>query len=148
MQSYLDIEQLRLGERLCVQWQVDAGCEEVRVPPFAIQTLVENAVQHGIAPSMGPGEIRIAVRRSPRHTLIAVVDDGVGMTPAIRGAALAPPAKRMHGLQILTQQLVLLYGQRSRLRLHSCQCRARAARGSAGMQYLVRCDQVFGANHH
>jgi two-component system, sensor histidine kinase ChiS len=110
---------MRLGARLSVSWEVDDGCAPLRVPPFAIQTLVENAVQHGIAPQVGPGQIRVAIRRSRRHTLIAVMDSGVGMSGETRRAALDPGAKRVHGLQILTQQLTLLYGERSRLRLFS-----------------------------
>ena len=119
VQGYLEMEQLRLGDRLCVRWQVDEGCAQVRVPPFAIQTLVENAVQHGISPQIGPGKITVAVRRFARHTLIAVTDSGVGMSAEDRKGALDPTTKRLHGLQILTQQLILLYGERSRLRLFS-----------------------------
>jgi signal transduction histidine kinase len=119
VQGYVEMEQLRLGARLCVSWRVDNGCEQVRVPPFAIQTLVENAVQHGIAPQMGPGHICVTVRRRSGHTLIAVIDDGVGMTAEVRRAALSPADRQLHGLQILTQQLILLHGPRARLRLFS-----------------------------
>jgi LytS/YehU family sensor histidine kinase len=119
VQGYLEMEQLRLGARLCVSWQMDNGCEQLRVPPFAIQTLVENAVQHGIAPQIGPGHICIMVRRRTRHALIAVIDDGVGMSAGVRRAALSPAGRQLHGLQILTQQLILLHGPRSRLRLFS-----------------------------
>ncbi len=125
VRSYLEIEQLRLGGRLCVSWNMDAGCEQTRVPPFAVQTLVENAVQHGIAPKMEPGQITITVRRYARHTLVAVRDDGIGMAADARRTALALSAERIHGLQILTQQLTLLYDPHSRLRLYS-----RADRGT------------------
>jgi signal transduction histidine kinase len=119
VRSYLEIEQLRLGGRLCVSWCIAAGCEQLRVPPFALQTLVENAIQHGIAPKMEPGQINITVRRYPRHTLVAVQDDGVGMPAGPRQKALTAVTERMHGLQILTQQLTLLYDHRARLRLFS-----------------------------
>jgi hypothetical protein len=119
VRSYLEIEQLRLGGRLCVTWKIDAGCEQLLIPPFAVQTLVENAVQHGIAPKLEPGEITITVRRYRRHTLIAVMDDGAGMTAESRRRALGGAGDRLHGLQILTQQLTLLYDHRARLRLFS-----------------------------
>jgi histidine kinase len=125
VRSYLEIEQLRLGGRLGVRWQIAAGCEQLPVPPFAVQTLVENAVRHGIAPKMQPGEITITVRRYPRHSLVAIRDDGVGLPAGCPEAALAPIAARMHGLQILTQQLILLYDARARVRLFS-----RADRGT------------------
>jgi LytS/YehU family sensor histidine kinase len=119
VRGYLEMEQMRLGERLRASWQVDDGCAQLRVPPFAIQTLVENAVRHGIAPRVGPGEITVAVRRSLRHTLIAVTDTGMGMTAETRREALDTATQRLHGLRILTQQLTLLYGERSRVRLFS-----------------------------
>ena len=119
VRSYLEIEQLRLEGRMGVHWCIAAGCEQLYIPPFAVQTLVENAIQHGIAPKMEPGEITITVRRYPHHTLVAVWDDGVGMSASCRRGALASPTERLHGLQILTQQLTLLYDQRARLRLFS-----------------------------
>jgi LytS/YehU family sensor histidine kinase len=119
VRSYLEIEQLRLGGRMCVAWNIDTGSEQIRIPPFAIQTLVENAVQHGIAPVMDPGQISITVRRYRRHTLVAVRDNGAGMTAEARQRALVGKGERMHGLQILTQQLILLHHHRARLRLFS-----------------------------
>lgn len=119
VRSYLEIEQLRLGGRMCVVWKVDAGCDQLRVPPFAVQTMVENAVQHGIAPKIEPGEITITIRRYPRHTLVAVKDDGAGMGADARQGALVGSGDRLHGLQILTQQLTLMYDRHTRLRLFS-----------------------------
>lgn len=119
VRSYLEIERLRLGGRMRVSWNLCSGSEQIRVPPFAVQTLVENAVQHGLGPKMEPGEINITVRRYASHTLVAVRDDGVGMPGDADQKALTPLTERMHGLQILTQQLTLLYGQRARLRLFS-----------------------------
>ncbi len=60
--GFLEIEQHRLGVRLRVQWEIDPAAESVLIPTFAIQTLVENAVLHGIAPKMEPGEIRVIAR--------------------------------------------------------------------------------------
>lgn len=119
VQAYLQIEQERLGSRLLVQWRLDPGYERIPVPPFALQTLVENAVQHGIAPKLGPGTVTITVRCSSRHTVVAVRDDGVGMDETLRRRVLIPENSRMHGLRILHEQLILLYGRRARLRLFS-----------------------------
>jgi DNA-binding LytR/AlgR family response regulator len=120
VRSYLEIEQLRFAGRLHVTWDVDEGCEHLRVPPFAVQTLVENAVQHGIGPKMEPGRITIKVRRSARHAVVAVKDDGMGMTTEERRAILMNrDGDRVHGLQILTQQLVLMFDRQARLRVFS-----------------------------
>jgi two-component system sensor histidine kinase AlgZ len=61
--QYLNLEQLRLGERLVVDWRTDEAPRDALVPPLLLQPLVENAVYHGIEPGSGPGTIEIAIRR-------------------------------------------------------------------------------------
>jgi LytS/YehU family sensor histidine kinase len=119
VRSYLEIEQLRLGDRLQVVWSVDPQAGSLLVPPFAVQTLVENAIKHGIVPKLDPGVIVITVRQSAHRTLIAVVDNGVGMTREETRDARDGTSDRLHGLRILTHQLASMHGHRSRLRLFS-----------------------------
>ncbi len=61
--QYLDIEKLRLGERLNVEWEVIDVPADVKVPPLMLQPLLENAVYHGIEPLKEPGAIRIEFYR-------------------------------------------------------------------------------------
>lgn len=61
--QYLDLERLRLGERLRVDWRLDGCPEDAAVPPLMLQPLLENAVYHGIEPSAGPAEISIAISK-------------------------------------------------------------------------------------
>lgn len=61
--QYLNLEQLRLGERLQVAWRVDPTAEEALVPPMVLQPLVENAVYHGIEPGIEPGLIEVRIER-------------------------------------------------------------------------------------
>lgn len=61
--QYLDLEKLRLGERLQVRWQIDDLPGELQVPPLMLQPLLENAVYHGVEPADVPGEIRIGFTR-------------------------------------------------------------------------------------
>ncbi|MCC2668062.1 MAG: putative regulator of cell autolysis [Armatimonadetes bacterium] len=130
VRDYLEIEQLRLGSRLTVHWEIEPpdAPDRVRVPPFAVQTLVENAVQHGIAPKWDPGTITLSIRAYPRHVLVSVTDDGVGMDTATRKQALPAEAlrglaaervERPHGLSLSHEQLNHLYGPLARLRLFS-----------------------------
>jgi two-component system, LytTR family, sensor histidine kinase AlgZ len=75
--QYLGIEELRLGERLKVEWQIEALPADALVPPLVLQPLIENAVYHGIEPRAEPGVITIrvyavrdelhAVLRNPYH---------------------------------------------------------------------------------
>jgi two-component system sensor histidine kinase AlgZ len=61
--QYLNLEQLRLGDRLVVDWQTTEAPRDALVPPLLLQPLVENAVYHGIEPGVAPGTIVIAIRR-------------------------------------------------------------------------------------
>jgi two-component system sensor histidine kinase AlgZ len=68
--QYLNLEQLRLGERLEVKWDVEPGVEQALVPPMLLQPLVENAVYHGIEPGIEPGVIEVRItRRNDRLAL-------------------------------------------------------------------------------
>ncbi|MCX6369234.1 MAG: histidine kinase [Armatimonadetes bacterium] len=121
--GYLELEALRLGRRLCVEQEIAPECLGTLVPPFALQTLVENAILHGIGPRLEPAVLRIQIARCKCGTLICVADSGVGMEPErlvhARSAWSAESGGRPHGLQIANEQLVLLLGGSARLRLFS-----------------------------
>ena len=70
--QYLDLEQLRLGERLIVDWNVKSMPGDALVPPLVLQPLLENAVYHGIEPSTTPGvlSINIFLSRDEVHALL------------------------------------------------------------------------------
>ncbi|MBE0621720.1 MAG: histidine kinase [Burkholderiales bacterium] len=61
--QYLGLEQLRLGERLRVDWEIDAMPADALVPQLLLQPLVENAIFHGIEPGLEPGTVRIHIAR-------------------------------------------------------------------------------------
>jgi len=69
---YLNIEHLRLGERLAVEWQTDALPDAALMLPLVLQPLVENAVYHGIAPRAAGGIITIAARVADRKAIIEI----------------------------------------------------------------------------
>jgi two-component system sensor histidine kinase AlgZ len=59
--QYLALEQLRLGERLRIDWHVDNMPKDALVPPLLLQPLLENAVYHGIEPSIEPGVVSVNI---------------------------------------------------------------------------------------
>ena len=59
--QYLNLEQLRLGDRLKVTWRIDKMPPDALIPPLVLQPLLENAVYHGIEPRVDPGEISIDI---------------------------------------------------------------------------------------
>ncbi|MBY0577624.1 MAG: histidine kinase [Burkholderiales bacterium] len=70
--EYLDLETLRLGDRLQVQWHIDKMPGDAMIPPLVLQPLLENAVYHGIEPSSSPGAISIHIyrRRGEIHAVL------------------------------------------------------------------------------
>jgi two-component system LytT family sensor kinase len=101
---YIAIEQIRFGERLVVKADLPPDLESERVPSFALQTLVENAVQHGAAPRVAPTEIAISGRRSNSEMVISVRNSGDS------GAARANGNGTGTGLARLRERLTVLYG--------------------------------------
>lgn len=98
---YLDIEKIRLGDRLRVEWQVDAGTLSALVPPLLLQPLVENAVRHGISRRLTPGALVVSAQARGGQLLLEVLDDG--------GAAAATPGCGT-GLATTRARLEHLYG--------------------------------------
>ena len=78
--SYLIFERARFGDRIRVNERVGSGVEDVQVPAFILQPLVENCVQHGMRPD-GPLNIEIAVERDDGAIIMSVSDDGRGIEP-------------------------------------------------------------------
>jgi two-component system, LytTR family, sensor kinase len=113
IRAYVEIEQLRLGERLKVTWNVDGSVLPARVPSLVLQPLVENAIQHGIAASAAGGSLTISARRDGEFLHLQVSDSGPGI-------AAAPERKNSGiGLANTRQRLERLFGERHSLELHS-----------------------------
>jgi LytS/YehU family sensor histidine kinase len=106
---YLAIEQIRFGERLVVKAQLPPDLQSERVPSFALQTLVENAVQHGAAPRVAPTEIAIAGTSSNSELVISVRNSGDRDARRTNGTGTGT------GLTRLRERLTVLYGSAATL---------------------------------
>lgn len=96
VQRYLRIMQARLGERLRFDVAIAPDCADVRLPPGLLLTLVENAVEHGIAPALAGGTVRLAAERVGVAVQITVTDDGAGLAEGWRdGTGLANCRERL-----------------------------------------------------
>ena len=113
-EQYLEIEKLRLGDRLRVEVHVDPELLSHHVPHLVLQPLVENAIRHGIAPRAGRGTITVAAERDVEHLTITVTDDGLGERSR---ANTANGYRAGVGLNNINQRLADLYGDPSGLRL-------------------------------
>lgn len=110
VERYLELERIRFGERLRVEARIAPGALAARVPSFAVQTLVENAVRHGAAPRVEPTTVVVEAAASADGGLaVTVRDDGAGAAPD----AVANGAGT--GLARLRERLEVLYGSEASL---------------------------------
>ena len=101
--SYLDIELLRLGDRLQLEWQIESGLENTEIPALCLQPLVENAIYHGIEPLPGGGMITVSAG-NVNDKLILTVSNPVG-----QGAVSNHESNHM-AQENIKQRLQLVYG--------------------------------------
>jgi two-component system, LytTR family, sensor kinase len=111
VRGYVEIEQMRLGERLQVRWDVEAEALQERVPSLILQPLVENAIQHGIAPLTAMGSLTIRAWRERGCLCLQVRDTGPGLSgeSSERGSGI--------GLSNTRARLEQLYGGRQSFEL-------------------------------
>ncbi len=108
VRRYLEIEQLRLGDRLVFDISIAPELSRHHVPPLLLQPLVENAVRHGIAPSVEGGVVRVRGWREGDCICLSVSDSGGG-TGEAGGSG--------EGLDNVRRRLHALYGERAALTL-------------------------------
>ena len=102
VRAYLEIMQIRMGARLRTELSVPDALKAVPFPSMMLQTLVENAIKHGLEPKTGGGTIWIMVVDKGERVAITVADDGIGFGTATTGSGI--------GLRNLRERLNLAYG--------------------------------------
>jgi signal transduction histidine kinase len=106
-EQYLQLEAIRLGERLQLDWDVDESALGGSIPALTVQPLVENSIKHAFNPHSRPGHLRVKVSRSGEQVEIEVADDGPGCQLSPDGSL--PPGSGL-GLPTVQRRLQLQYG--------------------------------------
>ena len=101
-QAYLDILKIRMGSRLSLQVDVPQQLRAVLFPTMMLQTLVENAIKHGLEPKSGGGTVWILARAHDSVVSVTVADDGRGFSAEGGGTGI--------GLRNVRERLRLAYG--------------------------------------
>jgi len=105
--AYLEIIRIRMGARLAMEVDVPDALRAIALPPMMLQTLVENAIKHGLEPKPGGGTVWIFARRDEDRVMVTVADNGQGFGVATGGTGI--------GLKNVRERLRLLYGERASL---------------------------------
>jgi LytS/YehU family sensor histidine kinase len=109
-EAYLSLQKVRMGERLVFVSDLPPDTRDVRVPPMALTTLVENAVRHGLSSQPEGGEIRISAQLHRGSVQIEVTDTGRGLVPS-QGSGI--------GLSNLRARLAALHGRNASFALRA-----------------------------
>ena len=109
--DYLALEKVRFEERLRVQFAIDPAASEAAVPPMLLQTLVENALKHGIAHLPEGGDL--IIRASLEGDTVRVEVENTGQVALSKGDG------NQVGLANTRERLRILYGERARLELNN-----------------------------
>jgi two-component system sensor histidine kinase AlgZ len=105
--TYLEVEQVRFGQRLRIVQDIDEGCGDCEVPPLLVQPLVENAIKHGIATLVDGGEITMRGRRSADNLRFVIENPFDPESPSTRRNGI--------GLAKVRDRLAARYGNAARM---------------------------------
>jgi two-component system sensor histidine kinase AlgZ len=72
LERYAEIEQLRLGERLRITWELDGAPADALLPPLVLQPLLENAVYHGVEPGTGSSDVLVHIEQRGNRVLARI----------------------------------------------------------------------------
>ena len=110
-QGYLEIEKVRLGDRLQVEWHIDKMPKNALIPPLILQPLLENAIYHGIEPNIEPGIIQLNIFRVREEVHINIRNPLLNSTPLRRGNGMAQENVR--------ERLLLYYDAEANLSINT-----------------------------
>jgi len=106
LQTYLEIEKVRFGDRLQVTFDIDESVAHLSVPTLILQPLVENSIKHGLGPKVGENQLTIRARQQTNYLELTVEDNGIG---AIVTKKLPDRASKGFGLRNVEERLQTVY---------------------------------------
>jgi len=109
VKDYLALEKIRYEERLVVEIDLEKGIEKCLVPPLLIQTLVENAIKHGVSMIGKGGKLKIVGKTNDKELHIAILNDGK-YNPELAG-------REGIGLKNSEKRLAILYGDKGNINI-------------------------------
>lgn len=109
VRAYLEIEQMRYGERIEVEYHIDEGLKAM-IPPLTLQPLIENSIRHGLIVKDYGGSIKISVNRKDKGLVsIEIEDDGIGMSIEKQQKLLDGNSERV-GFKNIVEKIKILKG--------------------------------------
>ena len=122
IKKYLYIQNLRFGDRITYQLNIDPTTLNIEIPCFTLQPLVENSIIHGLEPKITGGVLVITTTSYDNNIQITIEDNGIGMTKDTLLNLNSPPpetSKQSIGLRNVKQRLSLFFGEDCSLKIQS-----------------------------
>jgi len=132
VRAYLEILKVRMEERLQVAFDVPSGLRSADFPPMMLQSLVENAIKHGLEPKDEGGRLDVAAEIVHGDLHVTVADTGLGFSPG--GASTSGTGV---GLTNIRERLKLLYGDRASLIIEANQSGGAPGGASVGTKVTI-----------
>jgi len=117
LERYAELEQLRLGERLQIIWELDAAPVDALLPPLVLQPLLENAVHHGVEPGTGPGQVLVRIERRGDRVIARIENPYIEEQQKRAGNRMA--------LENIRERLLLFFDAEARIRTTTDKARYR-----------------------
>lgn len=108
--SYLNIQQLRFGHRLTIHKYVDDEALAVQIPPFILQTIIENAYKHSFEKHIGPAELSITIKKMDNILLIEIKNTQPLEKIEHTTVLVEDELQQGYGLENIRKRLELIYG--------------------------------------
>jgi hypothetical protein len=141
IRAYLDLIKMRVEERLEIEITVPEALESAEFPPMMLQSLVENAIKHGIEPKPEGGRVTVGAKVHNGQLWVEVRDTGIGIVDPDR--LEAPTSGTGIGLQNIRERLAMLYPGKGRLTLMSDDRMGTVVR--IGVPYIVGTEKTAPA---
>ncbi|MDH3319692.1 MAG: histidine kinase [Betaproteobacteria bacterium] len=128
LERYVNLEQLRLGARLVVAWELETAPRDAMMPPMVLQPLLENAIYHGIEPGTGEGRIVVHIARRGARVLARIDNPYIEEQANRAGNRMA--------LENIRERLQLFFDAEARVETRV-----------AGARYVVEIEMPYRAAH-
>ncbi len=135
LRDYLELMAMRMGPRLAYTLDLPDDLRSAPIPPLLLQSLAENAIQHGLEPHVAGGQVTVRAKSDGALVTIEIEDNGAGCTPLAEMAHLPPddPTKATTGFGIsqVRERLANTYGKQGNIKIVA----ARAGGTLASVQF-------------
>ncbi len=122
LERYAELEQLRLGERLRISWDLDSAPPDALLPPLVLQPLLENAVFHGVEPGTGISDVLVSITRRGDRVVASIENPYVVND---QGQAETQRAGNRMALENIRERLQLFFDAEARIATHAAAGRYR-----------------------